>query len=73
MGPKDADGMADSVDPDQTAPDLGLHCVQTCAKTYSWSLLIFLLRTITVLSSVVPRSEFTSFLGGHLEFLRAMS
>ena len=29
-GPKDADGMANSVDPDQTAlqPDLGLHCLR---------------------------------------------
>ena len=32
MSPKDADGMANSVDPDQTAPreeqsDLGLHCL----------------------------------------------
>ena len=31
MHPKDADGMANSVDPDQTAPkkqsDLGLHCL----------------------------------------------
>ena len=31
MGPKDVDGMANSVEPDQTAPkpeqsDLGLHC-----------------------------------------------
>ena len=32
IGPKDADGMANNVDPDQTAPreeqsDLGLHCL----------------------------------------------
>ena len=27
MSPNDADGMANSVDPDQTAPDLGLHCL----------------------------------------------
>ena len=27
MSPKDADEMANSVDPDQTAPDLGLHCL----------------------------------------------
>ena len=27
MSPKDADGMANSEDPDQTAPDLGLHCL----------------------------------------------
>ena len=30
MSEKDADGMANSVDPDQTAPeqsDLGLHCL----------------------------------------------
>ena len=27
MNPKDADGMANSVDPDQTAFDLGLHCL----------------------------------------------
>ena len=30
MGPEDADGMANSVDPDQTAQeqsDLGLHCL----------------------------------------------
>ena len=31
MRPKDADGMGNSVDPDQTAPqerfDLGLHCL----------------------------------------------
>ena len=26
MYPKDTDRMANSVDPDQTAPDLGLHC-----------------------------------------------
>ena len=35
MSPNDADGMANSVDPDQTAPqeqsDLGLHCLpQAC-------------------------------------------
>ena len=28
MGPKDADGMANSVDLDQTS-DLGLHCLPT--------------------------------------------
>ena len=39
MGPKDADGLANSVDPDQTAPplgsDLGLHCLPRpiCPKT----------------------------------------
>ena len=27
MSPKDGDGIANSVDPDQTAPDLGLHCL----------------------------------------------
>ena len=35
--PNDADGMANSVDPDQTAPqsDLGLHCLprHICLKT----------------------------------------
>ena len=34
--PKDADGMANSVDPDQTAQsDLGLHCLPrpVCPKT----------------------------------------
>ena len=35
--PKGADGMANSVDPDKTAPDLGLHCLPgpVCKKTYS--------------------------------------
>ena len=36
MRPKDADGMANSVDPDQTAPiDLGFHCLPrpVCPKT----------------------------------------
>ena len=35
MSPNDADGMANSVDPDQTAPDLGLHCFSrpVCPKT----------------------------------------
>ena len=38
MSPNDADGMANSVDPDQTAPletDLGLHCLPRpiCPKT----------------------------------------
>ena len=38
MGPKDSGVMADSVDPDQTAPlqsDLGLHCLTrpVCPKT----------------------------------------
>ena len=35
MSPKDADRMANSVDPDQTAPDLGLHCLPrpVCRKT----------------------------------------
>ena len=39
MGPKDADEIANSVDPDQTAPlaqsDLGLHCLPrpVCLKT----------------------------------------
>ena len=34
MSPNDADGMANSVDPDQTAP-LGLHCLPrpVCPKT----------------------------------------
>ena len=34
MSPNDADGMANSVDPDQTAP-LGLHCLprHICPKT----------------------------------------
>ena len=34
MSPNDADGMANSVDPDQTAP-LGLHCLprHNCPKT----------------------------------------
>ena len=34
IGPEDADGMANSVDPDQTAP-LGLHCLPrpVCPKT----------------------------------------
>ena len=27
MHTKDAEGFANSVDPDQTAPDLGLHCL----------------------------------------------
>ena len=36
MSPYDADRMANSVDPDQTAPDLGLHCLprQICLKTW---------------------------------------
>ena len=40
MCPKDAEGIANSVDPDQTAPeeqsDLGLHYLprSTCPKTY---------------------------------------
>ena len=35
MHPKDVDGIANSVDPDQTAPDLGLHCLlrPVCPKT----------------------------------------
>ena len=35
MSPNDAEGMANSVDPDQTAPDLGLHCLprHICPKT----------------------------------------
>ena len=38
MHPKDAEGIANSVDPDQTAPlgaDLGLHCLPrpVCPKT----------------------------------------
>ena len=38
MSTNDADGMANSVDPDQTAPeqsDLGLHCLprHICPKT----------------------------------------
>ena len=34
MSPNDADGMANSVDPDQT--DLGLHCLpgHICLKTW---------------------------------------
>ena len=27
MGPKDADGMANSVAPDQEQSDLGVHCL----------------------------------------------
>ena len=36
MRPKNADRMANSVDADQTAPDLGLHCLfrSVCPKTY---------------------------------------
>ena len=38
MDPKDVDRMANSVDPDQTAPqsDLGLHCLprSVCPKTH---------------------------------------
>ena len=36
MHPKDAEGIANSVDPDQTAPPLGLHCLPTpvCPKTW---------------------------------------
>ena len=36
--PKDAEGMANSVDPGQTAPDLGLHCLPrpVCPKTYHY-------------------------------------
>ena len=40
MRPKDADGMANSGDPEQTAPleqsDLGLHCLSRpiCPKNY---------------------------------------
>ena len=40
MGQKDADGMANSVDPDQTAPqeqfDVGIHCLprSVSLKTY---------------------------------------
>ena len=35
IGPKDADGMANGVDPDQQS-DLGLHCLPrpVCPKTY---------------------------------------
>ena len=35
LRPKDADRMANSVDPDQTAPDLGLHSLPRpiCPKT----------------------------------------
>ena len=35
MSPNDADRMANSIDPDQTAPDLGLHCLprHICPKT----------------------------------------
>ena len=38
MSPNDADGMANSIDPDQTAPqqaDLGLHCLprHICLET----------------------------------------
>ena len=38
MSPKDADGMASSVDPDQTAPS-GLHCLprQVYPKTWDHS------------------------------------
>ena len=34
LSPKDADGMANSVDPDRS--DLGLHCLlrPSCPKTY---------------------------------------
>ena len=35
MRPKDADGMANSVDSDQEQSDLGLHCLprSVCPKT----------------------------------------
>ena len=42
MHPEDIDGMANSVDPDQTAPeeqsDLGLHCLlrPICPNTYNF-------------------------------------
>ena len=39
MRPKDADGMANSVGPDQTAPeeqsDLGLHCLRRDSHLYT--------------------------------------
>ena len=36
MHPKDAAGIANSVDPDQEQSDLGLHCLPRpiCPKTY---------------------------------------
>ena len=42
MGPKDADGMANNVDPDQTAPPLGAVWsgstlfAQTCQSEKTW-------------------------------------
>ena len=40
MHPKDADGMANSADPDQEQSDLGLHCLPRplCPKTYKWAM-----------------------------------
>ena len=41
MHPKDADGMANIVDPDQTAPseqsDLGLHCLLGPIVPNTWN------------------------------------
>ena len=42
MGPKAVDGMTNSVDPDQTAPeqsDLGLHCLSrpVCPRTLRYT------------------------------------
>ena len=38
MHPKEEDGMANSVDPDQTAPesDLGLHCLPRPVFQKTW-------------------------------------
>ena len=36
MSPKDTNGMANNVDPDEEQSDLGLHCLprHICPKTY---------------------------------------
>ena len=47
MHPKDADGMANGVDPDQTA-DLGLHCLPR-------KLRIIILCNIYVLLNIIPQ------------------
>ena len=47
MCPKDADGVANSVDPDHTAPsDLGLHCLPRTVCPNSYNHICFGMRKI---------------------------
>ena len=67
--PKDAEGMANSVDPGQTAPDPCLHCLPrpVCPKTYHYVMIqIFNGCEELIESSIQRRKQKFYFLLGYV-------